>query len=317
MAIVAYTGKETRMAMNSKKPRTKTGQLDLELNELSKQLFVFMMGVSGIILFMRGFTEDWFLVYFKYVLLVSSIIPISLRVNLDFAKATFSYRINTDKDIEGSLARNSTIPEELGRIQCFLTDKTGTLTQNDMIFKKLCLETIQYSENDMGIMKRILKKQCSKASGPAWDVEQRIFKEEQSSKGGIGLLQGGSIKKRRGVKRDKELVLRDLVSSLALCHNVTPVVENGVKTFQASSPDEVALVQTAKKMKMKLLQRTQTKMSIKNAAGIVENYEILANFPFSSESKRMGIILRHVETQRIMFYLKGADTVMKYKVRII
>jgi len=37
-------------------------------------------------------------------------------------------------------------------------------------------------------------------------------------------------------------------------------------------------------------------MSIKNAAGLVENYEILANFPFSSESKRMGIILKHVET---------------------
>mmetsp|Transcript_5797 Transcript_5797/g.5007 ORF Transcript_5797/g.5007 Transcript_5797/m.5007 type:complete len:131 (+) Transcript_5797:1011-1403(+) len=130
------------MAMNSKKPRSKVGELDMELNELSKQLFVFMMGVSAIILFLRGFTEDWIIIYFKYVLLVSSIIPISLRVNLDFAKACFSYKINTDKEIEGSIARNSTIPEELGRVECFLTDKTGTLTQNDMIFKKLCLETI-------------------------------------------------------------------------------------------------------------------------------------------------------------------------------
>ena len=43
-------------------------------------------------------------------------IPISLRVNLDFAKAIFSYRINHDKDIAGTIARNSSIPEEVGRI---------------------------------------------------------------------------------------------------------------------------------------------------------------------------------------------------------
>jgi len=60
--------------------------------------------------------------------LLSSIIPISLRVNLDFSKLYFSYCISNDPDIEGAIARNSTIPEELGRISYVLTDKTGTLT---------------------------------------------------------------------------------------------------------------------------------------------------------------------------------------------
>lgn len=46
-----------------------------------------------------------------------------------------------------------------------------------------------------------------------------------------------------------------------------------------------------------------------------EDYEILACFPFSSESKRMGILVRHVESNKIIFYLKGADTVMIGKVR--
>jgi phospholipid-translocating ATPase len=41
-----------------------------------------------------------------------------------------------------------------------------------------------------------------------------------------------------------------------------------------------------------------------------EMYEILANFPFSSETKRMGIIIRHIETDRYILYLKGADMVM-------
>ena len=63
-----------------------------------------------------------------------------MRVNLEFAKLVYCVFINKDKDIEGTIARNSQIPEELGRIQFLLSDKTGTLTQNDMIFKKLSLE---------------------------------------------------------------------------------------------------------------------------------------------------------------------------------
>jgi len=39
-----------------------------------------------------------------------------MRVNLDFAKLIYSYRINVDDEIKGTIARNSAIPEELGRI---------------------------------------------------------------------------------------------------------------------------------------------------------------------------------------------------------
>lgn len=47
---------------------------------------------------------------FRQVLLLSSIIPISLRVNLDISKIVFSYKINNDPQIPGALARNSQIP---------------------------------------------------------------------------------------------------------------------------------------------------------------------------------------------------------------
>lgn len=54
---------------------------------------------------------------------------------------------------------------------------------------------------------------------------------------------------------------------------------------------------------------------IENAAKTTESYAILANFPFSSDTKRMGIVVRHKASGRIIFYLKGAETVMKNKVR--
>ena len=67
-------------------------------------------------------------------------------------------------------------------------------------------------------------------------------------------------------------------------------------------------------MQMRLMERDQFKIVIETPAKDTEVYEILANFPFSSETKRMGIIMRHTATNRIVFYLKGAETVMKDKV---
>ena len=46
-----------------------------------------------------------------------------------------------------------------------------------------------------------------------------------------------------------------------------------------------------------------------------EQFDILENFPFTSESKRMGIIVRHRETKKIVFYVKGADIAMLSKVK--
>lgn len=114
-------------------------------------------------------------------------------------------------------------------------------------------------------------------------------------------------------------VVRDLITALALCHNVTPTYpdssnKNNVE-YQASSPDEVALVKFAESLDMRLYERDQKEIQIKNSAGDLEKYEILANFPFSSDTKRMGIVMRHLGSDRIIFYLKGAETVMKDKVK--
>jgi phospholipid-translocating ATPase len=63
-----------------------------------------------------------------------------------------------------------------------------------------------------------------------------------------------------------------------------------------------------------LEERTLKEITIKNWKGEKEIFKILQIFPFTSASKRMGIILQHSITGRIIFYMKGADTVMKDKV---
>lgn len=315
IAMVIYSGRETRISMNSRSPRTKVGKTDEELNRLSKLLFIFMVIISAVFVALKGFSHTFYLDLFKYILLLSSIIPISMRVNLDFAKAIFSFKINRDDTIPGTIARNSNIPEELGRISYLLSDKTGTLTKNEMHFKRLVLEHAIYDRDNLPLLFKTLQKQCEKYNGPMHDVE--IKKKENMTTLIDSSPEKSSPEKSRGGKfrRDKDCIVRDLVTALAVCHNVTPIIDNGLQTFHASSPDEIALVNFASEIKMKLIERTGTQITIQNCIGTTENYTILANFPFSSETKRMGILLRHVESNRILFFLKGADMAIQPRVK--
>ena len=74
--------------------------------------------------------------------------------------------------------------------------------------------------------------------------------------------------------------------------------------MQGSSPDEVALVKFSNLVKMELKERDRTYVEL-------EHYDILANFPFSSQTKKMSVLVRHRESQKIIYYVKGAEIVME------
>lgn len=96
-----------------------------------------------------------------------------------------------------------------------------------------------------------------------------------------------------------------------MCHTV--VVDKDPKTgeiqYQASSPDELALIMGAKQMGLTLKDKTQKSMLIANElTGEQEEYEILREFPFDSTRKRMTLIVRH--RGRILLMTKGADSII-------
>jgi len=123
---------------------------------------------------------------------------------------------------------------------------------------------------------------------------------------------------KKSKNRDLQFNSRDLITALAVCHNVTPTYPDPevktVKVYQASSPDEVSLVKFAEEMGMDLIERDSSSITLRNPVGTKERFDILAIFPFSSNRKRMGIIVKHLITDKIIFYLKGAETIMKHKV---
>nr|XP_042120191.1 probable phospholipid-transporting ATPase IIB isoform X4 [Peromyscus maniculatus bairdii] len=322
IGVVIYTGKETRSVMNTSNPKNKVGLLDLELNQLTKALFLALVVLSVVMVTLQGFAGPWYRNLFRFLLLFSYIIPISLRVNLDMGKAAYGWMIMKDENIPGTVVRTSTIPEELGRLVYLLTDKTGTLTQNEMVFKRLHLGTVSYGTDTMDeIQSHVFN---SYLQHPVLKVHSQASGHNPSS-APLRRSQSSTPK----VKKSVSSRIHEAVKAIALCHNVTPVYEAraGVtgetefaeadqdfsdenRTYQASSPDEVALVRWTESVGLTLVSRDLASMQLKTPSGQVLTYCILQMFPFTSESKRMGIIVRDESTAEITFYMKGADVAM-------
>uniref|UniRef100_A0A8C1KT13 Phospholipid-transporting ATPase n=1 Tax=Cyprinus carpio TaxID=7962 RepID=A0A8C1KT13_CYPCA len=295
VGVVIYTGKELRSVMNTSNPRHKIGLFDLEVNCLTKILFGALVVVSLVMVALQHFAGRWYLQIFRFLLLFSNIVPISLRVNLDMGKMVYSWMIKKDSKIPGTGVRASTIPEQLGRISYLLTDKTGMISVNCKCFCKICIF-------------------ANKATKVATEAGNRVTSTPASRA-------PGATKVRKTISSR----VHEAVKAIALVHNVTPAYEsNGVtdqaeaeqhyedtcRVYQASSPDEVSLVQWTESVGLTLVGRDQSSMQLRTPSGQILTFTILQIFPFTYESKRMGIIVRDESTGEITFYLKGADVVM-------
>ena len=83
----------------------------------------------------------------------SKLIPISLYVALEVLKLVQAYMIAFDNDLfyaeynKRASVRTSDLIEELGQIEFVFSDKTGTLTCNEMEFKKVSINGMVYGES--------------------------------------------------------------------------------------------------------------------------------------------------------------------------
>jgi phospholipid-translocating ATPase len=103
-----------------------------------------------------------------------------------------------------------------------------------------------------------------------------------------------------------------LLELLSVCHTVQ-VNESLKQRYQASSPDEMCFVDFCSRLGIfyqgdKNDKQAQSKVREVNFQSKVMRYEILQILDFDATRKRMSIILRSLQTGKIILFCKGADS---------
>ncbi|KAG5372182.1 putative phospholipid-transporting ATPase DNF3 [Yarrowia sp. C11] len=159
LGVVIFTGEETKIRMNAiKNPRTKAPRLQTMVNKIVMVMVAFVLilsafctGASSIYYHSDG-RHMWYLKGLEvgvvpnlmgFIIMYNTLIPLSLYVALEIVKVFQIYFIQSDIDMyhipsnTPCEAHTATINEELGQVSYIFTDKTGTLTENLMVFRKL------------------------------------------------------------------------------------------------------------------------------------------------------------------------------------
>ncbi|ESZ97202.1 phospholipid-transporting ATPase [Sclerotinia borealis F-4128] len=314
--IVVFTGHETKLMRNGTATPIKRTAVERQLNVLVLMLVAILIALSvissmgdvvvrslkGAELSYLGYSasittmekvSQFFSDIATYWVLYSALVPISLFVTVEMVKYWHAILINDDLDMyydktdTPAVCRTSSLVEELGMVEYIFSDKTGTLTCNQMEFKQCSIGGIQYADDV-----------------PEDRRATNIDGQE------VGVHDFNRLKENLKT-HESALAIHHFLALLATCHTVIPEradEKGGPIKYQAASPDEGALVEGAVLMGYQFSARKPRSVQI-TVRGEVYEYELLAVCEFNSTRKRMSAIFRCPDGQ-IRCYCKGADTVI-------
>ncbi|KAH8418900.1 hypothetical protein KR222_003799, partial [Zaprionus bogoriensis] len=333
-----YTGMTTKLQLNSRYTGNKSASSEQYINKFIIALIVGMVVVVFILylierqkaatvipsLYYLGPPIDYnkvfqiFEDFLSFLILFNYMVPISMYMNIElyrvfgalFMKSDLRlYDEETDQPCE---VNASNLNEDLGQINILFSDKTGTLTKNQMIFLKCftaeknyhlqntqlyCTSTDQSHELwTMGVREDsiIIETVSLIACSCIFQTEEINFFEALALCHSVDVLELSEAKATELQSENDRLITKDIVAR-----------------YQASSPDEKALLEGCAKLGLILKSSDNNVLQlcrISNGGDIKElQYERLQILEFSSERQRMSVIVRD-ENGSIWLYSKGAET---------
>nr|XP_061802740.1 phospholipid-transporting ATPase IH-like [Nerophis lumbriciformis] len=318
-AVAIYTGMETKMALNYQTKSQKRSAVEKSMNAYLVVYLCILISKAFINtvlkyawqsdpirdepwydqrteaererhILIRAFTD-----FLAFMVLFNYIIPVSMYVTVEMQKFLGSYFIMWDDEMfdpelgERAVVNTSDLNEELGQVEYVFTDKTGTLTENNMEFIECCVDGHVY----------VAQAICNGQVMPGADTMDMI----DTSPG-------------PEAREHEELFFR----ALCLCHTVQVKEEetvDGIKQgihhgkstsfYISSSPDEVALVEGMKRLGFTYLRLKDSHMEILNREEEIERFELLEVLTFDSVRRRMSVIVR-ASTGELYLFCKGADS---------
>ncbi|KAF8496459.1 calcium transporting ATPase [Russula emetica] len=322
--LVVFTGHETKLMRNATAAPIKRTAVEKQVNTQIVFLFIlllalsigstigasirswffasrqwYLMGTTSLGGRVKEFIED----ILTFIILYNNLIPISLIVTMEVVKFQQAQLINSDLDMyyaktdTPALCRTSSLVEELGQIEYVFSDKTGTLTRNEMEFQCCSIAGVAYAA-EVDEAKR------EEGEGrEAW----RTFDEMRAVLDANNPFADSSHPKIVGTPKEREII-REFLTLLAVCHTVIPEIKNEKMVYQASSPDEAALVAGAERLGFRFTMRKPKSVFV-DVLGVSQEFQILNVCEFNSTRKRMSTVVRGPDG-KIKMYCKGADNVI-------
>ncbi|KAK0211297.1 phospholipid-translocating ATPase [Desarmillaria ectypa] len=366
IGLVLFTGEDTKIVQNSGGTPSKRSKVERQMNP---QVFINLIilacmavacAIADSVMEHRQYPQGapWLygdnqsddnpsingLVTWAFALITfQNIVPISLYISIEFVRTCqaafiyFDYEIWYPKTNQPTLARSWNLSDDLGQIEYIFSDKTGTLTQNAMIFRQCSIGGKVYvgdnkevppvaSQAAISADDHVASASAEGSSATATEptpvtakAVETHFHCEPLEKDIAAALQSSSTSDNAAHAR----ALNGFFSVLALCHTVLTSIDRatGKIEYKAQSPDEAALVRAAAEVGYVFRGRDREILTLQTplstGPGDVERYELLNILEFTSARKRMSVVLRKLDDAdgRLFLLTKGADNVIFERLR--
>lgn len=359
IAIVVFTGPDTKIMLNAGVTPTKQSKMSRDLNYYVLLNFIllfiicFVSGlVSGIWYTKDHMSRSYFefgtvagspaknglVNFFVAVIIYSSLVPISLYITIEIIKTAQAFFIFSDIGMYYErldypcTPKSWSVSDDLGQIEYVFSDKTGTLTQNLMEFKKCTVNGIPYGRAYTEALAGLRKRQGVDVETEA-ARERKIITEERYQmienlrslhkneplyENDLTFVSNDFVEDLKGKSGEEQKACNEhFMLALALCHSV--LTEEDTKDpkrilYKAQSPDEAALVETARSIGFEFKGNTKTGVLI-DVMGSVKEFQVLNVLEFNSTRKRMSAIVKvsgsnPSEEPKALLICKGADSVI-------